>query len=63
MTDRVKAGGLQVAKELYDFVNTEALPGTGVDQGKFWDGLGALIHTMAGHISRSKWVCKKYRMA
>jgi malate synthase len=46
MTDRVEAGGLQVAKELYDFVNAEALPGTGVDQGKFWDGLGALIHTM-----------------
>jgi len=46
MTDRVEAGGLQIAKELYDFVNSEALPGTGVDQGKFWDGLGALIHTM-----------------
>ena len=46
MTDRVEAGGLKVAKELYDFVNAEALPGTGVDQGKFWDGLGALIHTM-----------------
>ena len=46
MTDRVEAGGLKVAKELFDFVNAEALPGTGVDQGKFWDGLGALIHTM-----------------
>jgi len=46
MTDRVEAGGLKVAKELYDFVNAEALSGTGVDQGKFWDGLGALIHTM-----------------
>ncbi len=46
MTDRVEAGGLQIAKKLYDFVNSEALPGTGVDQGKFWDSLGALIHTM-----------------
>ena len=25
-TERVTAGGLQVAKTLYDFVNTEVLP-------------------------------------
>ncbi|MDH6286894.1 hypothetical protein M2275_001797, partial [Rhodococcus opacus] len=30
MTERVEVGGLQVAKVLYDFVNEEALPGTGV---------------------------------
>ena len=46
MTERVEAGGLQVAKELFEFVNAEALPGTGVNQGKFWHGLGALIHTL-----------------
>ena len=32
MTERVQAAGLQVAKELYDFVNEKAIPGTGVDQ-------------------------------
>ena len=31
MTDRKSVGGLQVAKVLYDFVQNEALPGTGVD--------------------------------
>ena len=31
MTERVNAGGLQVARLLYDFINNEAIPGTGVD--------------------------------
>ena len=35
MTDRIQAGGLQVAKELFDFVNEQAIPGTGVDQAAF----------------------------
>ena len=36
MTERVQVGGLQVAKVLYDFVNNEAIPGTGVDAAAFW---------------------------
>ena len=32
MTERVQVGGLQVAKVLYDFVNQEAIPGTGVER-------------------------------
>ncbi|MDF1791393.1 MAG: malate synthase G [Thalassobaculaceae bacterium] len=47
MTDRIEVGGLQVAKELYDFANNEALPGTGVDAAAFWDGLGAIVHDLA----------------
>lgn len=31
MTGYVHVGGLQVAKALYDFVNNEAIPGTGID--------------------------------
>jgi len=31
MTDRVTEGNLRVARVLYDFVNNEALPGTGID--------------------------------
>lgn len=30
MTGYVQVGGLQVAKVLYDFVNNEAIPGTGI---------------------------------
>lgn len=47
MTERVKVGDLQVAKVLYDFINNEALPGTGVDQDQFWVGFDALIHDLA----------------
>ena len=46
--DHVAAGGLQVARPLFDFVNTEALPGTGLDERAFWDGLGKLIGDLAG---------------
>ncbi|MCR9071968.1 MAG: malate synthase G [Alphaproteobacteria bacterium] len=47
MTERVEVGGLQVAKELYDFANNEALPGTGVDAAAFWEGLGAIVRDLA----------------
>ncbi|MEQ8396778.1 MAG: malate synthase G [Marinovum algicola] len=47
MTERVEVGGLRVAKELYDFANNEALPGTGVDAAAFWDGLGAIVRDLA----------------
>jgi malate synthase len=47
MTDRIQVGGLQVAKELYDFVNEKAIPGTGVDQEKFWAEFGAIANELA----------------
>ncbi|HRP80181.1 MAG TPA: malate synthase G, partial [Aquamicrobium sp.] len=46
MTQRVEIDGLQVARELYDFVNGEALPGTGVDAQAFWTGLGAIARDL-----------------
>ena len=39
--DYADAGTLRIARPLYDFVNTEAMPGTGVDAGAFWRGYGA----------------------
>ena len=47
MTERVQAGGLQVAQALHRFVGEELLPGTGVDPEAFWDGAGAIIHDLA----------------
>jgi len=47
MTERVQAAGLQVAKELYDFVNEKAIPGTGVDQEAFWAGFSAIANELA----------------
>ncbi len=47
MTERVQVGGLQVAKVLHDFVESEALPGTGVDAATFWHGAEAVINDLA----------------
>ncbi len=47
MTERIQSGGLQVAKELYDFINDKAIPNTGVDQSVFWAGFDELVHDLA----------------
>ncbi|NHN78744.1 malate synthase G [Azotobacter chroococcum] len=47
MSERVQVGGLQVAKVLYDFINAEAIPGTGVDVAAFWAGAANVIHDLA----------------
>ena len=44
--NRVETAGLKVAKELHDFIETEALPGTGVASADFWAGFGALINEL-----------------
>ena len=36
-------GKLSVAEVLHDFIEAEALPGTGIAASAFWDGLAALI--------------------
>ncbi|RHW31293.1 malate synthase G [Oceanobacillus profundus] len=47
MCGYVKIGNLQVAKVLYDFVNSEALRETGLDNEKFWDDFGKLVSDLA----------------
>ena len=47
MTGYVQKGGIQVAQELYDFVNDKAIPGTGVDAEKFWAEFDALVNDLA----------------
>ncbi len=43
MTQRVTVNGLQVDRQLFDFVQERALPGTGVGADAFWAGFAALI--------------------
>jgi malate synthase len=43
MTERVDRAGLKIARELAEFVEAEALPGTGVAAADFWAGFGALV--------------------
>jgi len=47
MTERVELGGIQVAKNLYDFVNNEAIPGTGIDAEKFWSEFDKIVNDLA----------------
>ncbi|CAB3761611.1 malate synthase G [Paraburkholderia solisilvae] len=43
----IQRGGLQVAATLDQFIETEALPGTGVDSAAFWAGFDKLVHDLA----------------
>ena len=45
--ERIKTAGLSVAKPMYDFVNDEALPGTGLTPDRFWTGFANLVKTLA----------------
>ena len=46
MTDRVEKQGLRVAAELADFIDNQALDGTGIDSATFWKGFAGLISEM-----------------
>ncbi|MGK8524204.1 malate synthase G [Nocardia asteroides] len=47
MTERIQVGGLQVARVLHEFVENEALPGSGVDSAAFWAGAEQVITDLA----------------
>jgi malate synthase len=47
VTSRVKLGELNVASILVDFLNNEAIPGTGLSETEFWRGVEALIRDLA----------------
>ena len=43
MVDRVQAGTIQVDRELYNFINDEALQETGINSEKFWVSFSSII--------------------
>ena len=45
--NRIEAGGLLVSSDLFEFVKSEALPGTGVEVDQFWDSFGAIVADLA----------------
>ncbi len=52
MADRVKRAGLSVDPVVADFVEREALPGTGIRPERFWRGLADLVAT-CGPVNRA----------
>ena len=47
MTERTTCHRLQVADELYRFIQDEALPGSGVNADQFWADFDRLVHDLA----------------
>lgn len=45
--ERTQAHSLQVATNLYRFINEQVLPGTGVDAAAFWQGFDAIVRDLA----------------
>ena len=43
MTARIQKGKLAIAKELYDFIENEALPGSGLDSEKYWKNFEQVV--------------------
>lgn len=46
MTERITIGGLKVARVIYDLVEQEIAPGTGVASGHFWSELESILDEM-----------------
>jgi malate synthase len=47
MRERLTINGMQIDKELHDFIVTEALPGTGVDKDTFLAGMADILNELA----------------
>lgn len=47
MTDRTTVHGLQVATNLFRFIEDQVLPGTGVGSADFWKGFDAIVADLA----------------
>jgi malate synthase len=45
--DYVEQAGIRIAKPLYEFVNTECLPGTSIGADAFWSGFAGLLTNLA----------------
>ena len=42
-TERIQRGNLAIAKELYDFIANQAIPGSGVDVDAYWTAFEQVV--------------------
>ncbi len=52
MSDRIEVSGLSVDRGIYDLIEREALPGSGVEAAAFWDGLAAIVSELGSENRR-----------
>jgi malate synthase len=43
----IKKGNLTISLVLFEFINTEVIPGTGIDVDKFWEKFDSAVHELA----------------
>ena len=43
----INSENLSISEDLYNFINSEAIPGTGVTKDSFWKGLSKVSHELA----------------
>ena len=58
MSDRIEKYGLNVDAKLVNFIESEAIPGTGVDVQKFWQGFAEIIEKFKKYKTYAKKVSK-----
>ena len=47
MPNNISASNLQISQVLYDFIEKEAAPGTGIEPKAFWAAMGRIVDTLA----------------
>ncbi len=47
MTNYIKTNDIQVSEDLYNFINDQAMPGTGIDKETFWSGFASIMADLA----------------
>jgi malate synthase len=47
MSNNISSGNLQISQVLYDFIENEACPGTGINPKDFWTAFSAILEKMA----------------
>tara|TARA_B100000963_G_scaffold20065_1_gene15170 strand:- start:4271 stop:6415 length:2145 start_codon:yes stop_codon:yes gene_type:complete len=43
----IEKNGLKISSKLFDFINNEVIPGTGIKADKFWNGFEKVVHELA----------------
>ena len=44
---RITVGGFQVAEVFFNFINQDVIPGTGIEQDKFWQSFEAIVNELS----------------